>query len=84
MEKVDEKGKLFTERVRKTRVEVRVMTLQGEVHGYVHLVHEQRVRDLLRQLVGIARYRNIAPEMSPQLLDAACGTYFVNSKKKTI
>ena len=47
MEKVDEKGKLFTERVRKTRVEVRVLTLQGEVHGYVHLVHEQRVRDLL-------------------------------------
>jgi len=39
-------------------------------------------RDLLRQLLGIARYRNIAPEMTPQLIDAACGTYFVNAKRK--
>lgn len=39
-------------------------------------------RDLLRQLIGIARYRNIPPEMTPQLLDAACGTYFVNAKPK--
>lgn len=38
-------------------------------------------RDLLRQLSGIARYRNIPTEMTPQLLDAACGTYFVNTKK---
>lgn len=38
-------------------------------------------RDLLRQLTGIARYRNVPPEMSPQLLDAACSTYFVNAKK---
>jgi len=47
MGKVDEKGKLFTERVHKARVEVRIMTLQGEVHGYVHVTHEQRVKDLL-------------------------------------
>jgi hypothetical protein len=39
-------------------------------------------RDLLRQLVGIARYRNIQPEMTPQLLDAACSTYFVNNMRK--
>lgn len=38
-------------------------------------------RDLLRQLTGIARYRNIAPEMTPQLLDMSCATYFVNTKK---
>jgi hypothetical protein len=47
MEKVDEKGKLFTERVHKTRVEVRVITLQGEVHGYMHVTHDQRVKDLV-------------------------------------
>lgn len=40
-------------------------------------------RDLLRQLSGIARYRNIPPEMTPQLLDMSCATYFVNSKKST-
>lgn len=39
-------------------------------------------RDLLRQLLGIARYRNVSPEMTPPLLDAACGTYFVNAKPK--
>lgn len=38
-------------------------------------------RDLLRQLSGIARYRNIAPEMTPQLLDMSCATYFVATKK---
>ncbi|HST06052.1 MAG TPA: ATP-binding protein [Chloroflexia bacterium] len=38
-------------------------------------------RDLLRQLIGIARYRNVALEMTPQLLDSACATYFVNTKK---
>ncbi len=39
-------------------------------------------RDLLRQLTGIARYRNVPPEMTQQLLDAACSTYFVNAKPK--
>jgi hypothetical protein len=38
-------------------------------------------RDLLRQLLGIARYRNVALEMTPQLLDSACATYFVHTKK---
>jgi hypothetical protein len=47
MESIDENGKVFTERVRKTRVEVRIVTLQGEVHGYIHLVPDQRVRDLM-------------------------------------
>lgn len=39
-------------------------------------------RDLLRQLTGIARYRNVPPEMTQRLLDAACSTYFVNAKPK--
>jgi hypothetical protein len=73
----------------------RTMGIPFDQNGFNHLVTKHyfevkrpfrasHPRDLLRQLVGIARYRNIAPEMSPQLLDAACGTYFVNSKKKTI
>jgi hypothetical protein len=62
-------------------------------HGFTYLVkkHYMEVgrpfrasqpRDLLRQLMGIARYRNVPPEMTPQLVDAACSTYFVNSKPK--
>jgi hypothetical protein len=38
-------------------------------------------RDLLRQLVGMARYLNVPSEMTPSLLDAAAATYFVNTKK---
>ena len=62
-------------------------------HGFTYLVkkHYMEVgrpfrasqpRDLLRQLMGIARYRNVPPEMTPQLVDAACSTYFVNAKPK--
>ena len=39
-------------------------------------------RDLLRQMVGIARYKNVAPEMTPHLLDMACSTFFVNMRIK--
>jgi hypothetical protein len=62
-------------------------------HGFTYLVKKHYLevgrpfrasqpRDLLRQLMGIARYRNVPPEMTPQLVDAACSTYFVNSKPK--
>lgn len=47
MNRLDEKGKLYTEHVRKTRVEVAIVTTQGDVHGYVHVMRDQRVRDLL-------------------------------------
>jgi hypothetical protein len=71
----------------------KTMGIPFDQNGFNHLVTKHyfemkrpfrasHPRDLLRQLVGIARYRNIPPEMTPQLLDAACGTYFVNSKKK--
>jgi hypothetical protein len=33
-------------------------------------------------MIGIARYKNVAPEMTPQLLDAACSTFFVNTRIK--
>ena len=71
----------------------KTMGIPFDQNGFNHLVtrhyfemkrpfRASHPRDLLRQLVGIARYRNIAPEMTPQLLDAACATYFVNAKKK--
>ena len=34
-------------------------------------------RDLLALISDIARYRNQAPEFSPEWIDAACGSYFV-------
>ena len=33
-------------------------------------------RDLLRILVGIARYHNVAPSFTPEMLDRACQIYF--------
>lgn len=53
-----------------------------------HLITEQYVktrrkprsvhpRDILDELVDIARYRGVAPALSPELLDQACATYFL-------
>jgi predicted ATPase with chaperone activity len=60
-----------------------------EQNGLVYLLREYYVkpkrelrsvhpRDILRTLVGIARYHNIPPTLSPNLLDRACQTYFVD------
>ena len=35
-------------------------------------------RDLIRVLVGIARYHNVAPQLTTQLIDIACQVYFVD------
>ena len=47
LDRVDQKGKVFTERIRKDHVEVEIITTQGRVHGYVHVAPNQRVKDLL-------------------------------------
>lgn len=47
LNKVDEKGKLFTARIHKMEVEVNIVTVQGHVHGYLHIQPGQRVKDLL-------------------------------------
>ena len=47
IDRIDQKGKIFTERIRKDHVEVEIVTIQGRVHGYVHLTPTQRVKDLL-------------------------------------
>ncbi|MDQ6695067.1 MAG: hypothetical protein M3014_11735 [Chloroflexota bacterium] len=71
----------------------RSMNVPFDQHGFTHLVNKHYLevsrpfrasqpRDLLRQLIGIARYRNMPPELSPQLLDLACSTYFVSAKPK--
>ncbi len=36
-------------------------------------------RDLLEELMDIARYRGVPPSLSPELLDLACKTYFLRS-----
>jgi hypothetical protein len=36
-------------------------------------------RDLLEQVVAHCRYRGIEPTVTPELLDAACASYFVNT-----
>lgn len=57
-------------------------------NGLVYLLREYYVkpkrelravhpRDILRTLVGIARYHNIPPVLTPQLLEKACQAYFV-------
>lgn len=35
-------------------------------------------RDLLRQMAGIARYKNIPAAITPELVDLACRTYFTD------
>ena len=37
-------------------------------------------RDLLRHILALARYYNVVPELSPQLLDAACRLYFMEEE----
>ncbi|HEX3722398.1 MAG TPA: ATP-binding protein [Nitrolancea sp.] len=59
-----------------------------EQAGLVHLLREHYVkpkrelrschpRDILRTLLGIARYLGSTPSLSPELIDRACATYFV-------
>ncbi|MDQ2809765.1 MAG: ATP-binding protein [Chloroflexota bacterium] len=39
-------------------------------------------RDLLRQLVGLARYQTMPPHLIPHLIDQAANTYFISMPKK--
>jgi hypothetical protein len=47
MNRVDEKGKTYTQRVTKMGTEVEILTVRGTIHGYLHLSLGQRVKDLL-------------------------------------
>lgn len=58
---------------------------QGLVHVLrEHYVKQQRElrachpRDILRIMIGIAKYLDVAPSLDPELLDRACSSYFVD------
>ena len=46
-ERIDEKGKVFTPRIRTASVEVDIVTVHGVVHGFVHVKPDQRIKDEL-------------------------------------
>lgn len=48
-DRVDEKGKVFTPRVRTAAVEVEVTTIHGLVHGFMHVKVQDRMRDELNR-----------------------------------
>lgn len=47
MNRVNERGKVFTQHVTKVSVEVEIMTTYGHVRGQVYVRPDQRVKDLL-------------------------------------
>lgn len=47
MERVDEKGKVFTQRVRTQDVEVDITTIAGKLHGFIHVAPGNRLKDQL-------------------------------------
>jgi hypothetical protein len=47
MQRVDEKGKFFTERVSKGQVDVFITTSTGHIRGFIYVAHEQRIKDML-------------------------------------
>ncbi len=47
IDRVNERGKVFTERVKKVGVEVDIVTIYGYIRGHMHVLPTQRVRDLL-------------------------------------
>jgi predicted ATPase with chaperone activity len=60
--------------------------------GFAHLLRQHyqqsgramracHPRDLLRHILALARYYGIAPEFAPQLIDAACQLYFVDTDR---
>jgi hypothetical protein len=70
------------------RQQCELLGVPFEQAGLVHLLREHYVkpkrelrschpRDILRTLVGIARYLGSTPSLSPELIDRACATYFV-------
>ncbi len=40
-------------------------------------------RDLIKQALSLANYLNRPPHLTPELLEAACNTYFVNDREET-
>jgi hypothetical protein len=47
MQRIDEKGKIFTERVSKGQKDVLITTLTGRIRGFIYITQGQRVKDML-------------------------------------
>ena len=47
MQRIDERGKLFTERVSKGQVDVLITTLGGHIRGFIYVSQGQRIKDML-------------------------------------
>ncbi len=47
MDRVDEKGKVFTPKVRTQNVEVDIITVAGSLHGFLHVAPGNRLKDQL-------------------------------------
>jgi len=59
--------------------------------AYLHQVHYEALgrplrachpRDLLDQVMALCRYRNVEPVITPELIDAACRAYFVDTSSR--
>jgi predicted ATPase with chaperone activity len=66
----------------------KLFNIEFDQRALVHLLREHYVkpkrelrschpRDILRTLIGIARYLGLSPTLTPELIDRACRTYFV-------
>ena len=71
------------------RRQCELLGIPFDQNGLVYLLREYYVkpkrelrsvhpRDILRTLLGIARYHDVPPVLSQQLIDRACQTYFVD------
>lgn len=71
----------------------KTMGIPFDKQGFVHLVQKwyrmpgremQAVhpRDILKAIQAICDYEGIAPTLSPELIDEACCSYFVNQQKQ--
>ena len=49
MNKIDERGKYFTERITTHTIEVLVQTVYGQVRGHLHIKPGQRIKDALNE-----------------------------------
>jgi hypothetical protein len=68
MQRVDEKGKFFTERITKGRVDVIITTVKGHIRGYIYLTNGERVKDMLNsrteRFIAVSEATTSAPDGS--------------------
>jgi hypothetical protein len=71
------------------KIVARARGIEWNEEGFTHLIREHYTishralknshpRDLLDQLIDLAKYKGIKPEMVPELLDQAAAAYFAD------